>query len=406
MTSPRLALDRSLRRVDADGHLHVEMSNISKANVCPYYGREIPHYVSLGLDANRVYQLYRDPVELKAAAASFAGKPLLMHHIPVTADAPATELVVGTVGTDVQFEGVHLRAPLSVWRQDAIDLIESGEQRELSPGYRYTADMTPGRSPDGVAFDGSMRQIMGNHVALVAEGRTGPDVVVADQNLPEFSRMKFPKLMAALAAVLPSLSAEHAVALDAALDTELKAAPGLSEDEMKAALDAYCASGGKAMDALTDEDKTEAYARAAKDKAAKGALPKGPEGGAPKPAMDEAALKLAVDAAVAKALEGMVAKADADKLAQDAAAAVHNLYAARKAVETTVGVVALDSSEAVYRFALDHLKVEHKDVVASALAALYDASSKAAAAAPVIATDAAAGFDIAEILGLSHIRKG
>jgi len=172
-----LALDRSARRIDADGHLHVEMTNISKSNICGYYGREIPNGAALGLDPDRIYQLYRDPAELAAAAPSFAGKPLLMHHIPVTADEPATELVVGSIGTDVCFEAPFLRAPLSVWRADAIEAINSGEQRELSAGYRYRADMTPGVTPDGLTYDGVMRDIKANHVAIVSEGRAGPDVL-------------------------------------------------------------------------------------------------------------------------------------------------------------------------------------------------------------------------------------
>jgi hypothetical protein len=409
----RLALDRSLRRYDADGHLHVEMANISKANVCPYFGREIPDFEALGLQPDKVYHLYRDPEELKRAAPTFAGKPLLLHHTPVTADAPSQDLVVGSVGTAVDFDGTYLKAPLVVWTRDAIEVVQTGEQRELSPGYRYRADMTPGRTPEGVAFDGRMRDIMGNHVALVAEGRTGPDVVVPDEMPVEFSTMRFSKVMAALAAILPTMKPEQAIALDSALGEDLKRVkvehcvedefPDLSEDERKAALDKYAKDSGKAMDAFTDEDKKEAYKRAAADK---GTVPERKPGGQ---AADEATVKLAVDAAVAAAIKDMVPKADADKLAQDAATAaraeVHALYSARKAVEATVGVVALDSAEAVYRFALDHLKVDHKEVPAAALSALYEASAKAAAAPAAQIAQDAAPFD-PTILGLSHIRKG
>lgn len=175
------ALDRaSVRRVDQDGHLFVETTPISKANVCPYYGREIPDFKALGLDADKTYPLYRDPDELKKAAPTFAGKPLLRVHTPVSADAHPREEVVGAVGDDVAFRPPYLMAPLRVWDGDAIDLIESGKQKELSCGYRYRADMTPGRTPDGTPYDGVMRDIVGNHVALVEEGRAGPDVVVGD----------------------------------------------------------------------------------------------------------------------------------------------------------------------------------------------------------------------------------
>lgn len=404
-----LATDRSMRRYDADGHLHVEMSNISKANVCPYYGREIPDSEALGLDPNRVYMLYRDPVELRAAAPTFANKPLLIHHIPISADEPAKELWAGVVGGPVEFDGTYLRAPLAVWTTEAITLVEKREQEELSSAYRYRADMTPGRTPAGVAYDGVMRDIMGNHVALVAEGRAGPDVVVADETPAEFSKMRFPKVMALLAAVLPAMKPEQVVALDAALDAELDPAlDAMSDEDKKTACDAYAKETGKALDAFTDEDKAEAYKRAAKDKGAKDGDPTAAVGGKQPHAADEATVKLAVDSAVAAATKDLVTKADADKLATDAAAAatvaVHALYDARKAVEATVGVTALDSAEATYRMALDHLKVANKEIPASALPALYVASAKAAAPATTIATDAAP-FDPA-ILGLTHIRKG
>jgi len=420
---PLFALDRSMRRKDADGHLHVEMSNVSKANVCPYFGREIPNGKALGLDPDKVYMLYRDPAELKAAAPTLAGKPLLLHHKPITSEDHPDELVVGSVGTDIRYEHPYLRAPLSVWRQDAIDAIEADPrdpdapvpQRELSPGYRYTADMTPGVSPEGVAFHGRMREIKFNHVAIVTEGRTGHDVVVADAQPAGLLKMRFPKIIAAIAAIIPTMKATEALALDEALavDTARKDAdgdfdgdefPDMSADAKKAALDAYCGKMGKAMDKLTAAEKREAY------KAAKDSNPV-PGSGKEKPAMDEATVSARVAEAVAAATKDMVPKAEADKLAQDAAtaasASVHALYQARQAVEATVGVCALDSAEAVYRFALDHLKVDHKDTAVAGLPALYEASAKAAGTAPGVALDAAPStkFD-PKILGLSHIRKG
>jgi len=176
-----IAFDRaSVRRIDQDGHLFVETTPISKANVCPYYGREIPDHDKLGLDPDRIYQLYRDPDELKKAAGSFAGKPLLNLHTPVGADDHPTDAVVGAIGDKIEFKPPYLMAPLRVWDGDAIDQIQSGAQKELSCGYRYRADMTPGEH-DGQKYDGVMRDIVGNHVALVEEGRAGPDVVVGDQ---------------------------------------------------------------------------------------------------------------------------------------------------------------------------------------------------------------------------------
>src|SRR5882757_7615397 len=81
------ALDRaSARSYDVDGQLHVDVCNISKATVNPYYGREIPDSEALGLDPNKVYRLYRDPVELEKAAPTFMRKQLLDDHIAVSVD--------------------------------------------------------------------------------------------------------------------------------------------------------------------------------------------------------------------------------------------------------------------------------------------------------------------------------
>lgn len=175
-----LAFDRaSVRNVDADGRLHVAITNISKSNICPYVGNEIPDYDKLGLDSGKLYQLLRDPEELKKAAQTFNNLPVLSKHVPVSALDHRPDLVIGSTGTDAEFDGMYLRNSMVFWAKEAIDAIESEEQKELSSAYRYKADMTPGTYM-GAHYDGVMRDIVGNHVALVKEGRAGTDVVVGD----------------------------------------------------------------------------------------------------------------------------------------------------------------------------------------------------------------------------------
>ncbi|GBU18035.1 MULTISPECIES: DUF2213 domain-containing protein [Methylobacterium] len=168
----------SARAFDADGHLHVRQTRISKAMVCPYVGREIPDADRLGLDADEIYYLLRDPEELAKAAASFNGKPLLFNHKPVSAEDHDHAGTVGAL-SNATWNAPYLEADLSCWSGPAIRTIEDGSQKQLSSAYRYRADMTPG-TYEGVRFDGVMRDIVGNHVALVREGRAGPDVVVGD----------------------------------------------------------------------------------------------------------------------------------------------------------------------------------------------------------------------------------
>lgn len=172
----------SMRQPDHDGRLHVELTPISKANVCPYTGREIQDAnpdKPLGLDADKIYYMLRHPDELKKAADSSNGIQLLKKHIGVNADSHKPYDTVGATGTDATFDGTYLKNSLVVWAKDAIDDILSEEKKELSCAYYYTADMTPGVY-QGQAYDGVMRDIKFNHVALVPKGRAGPDVCVAD----------------------------------------------------------------------------------------------------------------------------------------------------------------------------------------------------------------------------------
>jgi len=176
-----MALDRepSHRRIDDDGRLHVDDSNIAKAQVDSYYGEEIPNWEKLGLQPRRKYKMLRDPEELEKAADSFKGVPILSRHTPTSAEDHPKDLTIGAVGSDVRWDAPHLKSGLTFWPADDIEDILNDEKRELSPSYHYTADMTPG-SYEGEPYDGVMRSITGNHVALVEKGRQGDSVAVND----------------------------------------------------------------------------------------------------------------------------------------------------------------------------------------------------------------------------------
>jgi len=254
------------------------MSRISKACINPYRGNEIPNWEALGLDPNRIYRLFRDPKELEKAADTFSGKPLLIKHVPVTSELPHQNLWVGTLGT-VTWEAPYLVArPLTVITAEAQALIESDEQRELSAGYRYVAEMVPGVY-GGESYDGRMCSICGNHVALVTAGRAGPDVHVSDEFPLELKSMKHGKRIARLQKRIPALahlSAADLLALDAELgETPAKSVVTLDEAEEKAATDEALAEKRKTEgeDAeLTEEEREEALKKA-RDKKAKDSKP-------------------------------------------------------------------------------------------------------------------------------------
>ena len=192
LTRDRMAFDfQSARTYSKDGHLHVTDNIISRAQVSPYLGDEIPDDDgSLGLDPAKKYWLLRDPGELQKSAATFGGKPILADHTPISADAHPHELVIGNIGNDAHFVPPFLRATLNFWDGDAIKEINSGKRRALSCGYHYVPVMQPGVY-EGKKYDGIMTQIHGQHVALVEEGRVGPMAVVADAMPPSLRRISF-----------------------------------------------------------------------------------------------------------------------------------------------------------------------------------------------------------------------
>ena len=167
------------RTFDENGYLHVKTSNITKEQVVPYIGDTIPGWEELGLKPKAIYQIYRPADEIEKAADTFNGLPLSLDHWNMDANNMPKDKIVGSLGTDAAFDAPYLTNSLTVTDADAIERIKSGEFRDLSAGYLCDVEMINGIF-NGKAYDGIMRNIRGNHVALVREGRAGHDVRVAD----------------------------------------------------------------------------------------------------------------------------------------------------------------------------------------------------------------------------------
>ncbi len=365
-----LAFDRaSVRTIDANGRLQISRTNISKANVNAYYGREIPRSEELGLEPNKLYRLWRHPDELRKAAKTFNNIPVLSKHIPDFPTDPPNEFRVGVTHSNAEFDGTYLTVGMSIWDNSAIAGIESGEQRELSASYKYVADMTPGVTPDGEPYDGVMRDIFGNHEALVPDGRAGPDVLVADSLPPELNHMRKHKV-AAIRATLKPLLAQDAdleaevrkalLALDEAEkedEKENKTADDEDDDEKdkkKTADDEDDEEDKDKKKTAEDEDDEE------DDKVSKTAM--------------DSAIRLAADSATKKAAENF-----------------RKIREAEQVVRPLIGdVVAMDSAEDVYRTALEQSGVDIAGVHPSAYPAMVKmAISQKENSRPVIAQDSA-----------------
>lgn len=389
-----MAFDGTVRSIDKDGRLHLSKTHISKATVNGYYGSEIPNAEKLGLDKFKLYYLFRDPIELARAASTFARLPVLSKHIPISADDHPSELVVGAIGSDVEFNDPYLDADVCIWERDAITGIETESVREFSCAYRYVAVMTPGEW-HGQRYDGVMTEIHGNHLALVEAGRAGSDVMAADEAIKTMKTTKLGKaLLVTLGAMSPKLAQDSAfvslvgtaagktlnvgevssklIAMDADLDPKkLKAsfdallALDAEKEEDKPAKDAC--DPGPSMDSDDDEDPAEDEDESEEDKKKRLAKDK-----LAKDADKEEEGKKAFDAAITTVKREL---READQ--------------ARRDVSSVVGdVIAQDSAEQIYGFALDHMKVEHKDVTGvPALKALFTVANRSAVPAAKIAMD-------------------
>jgi len=169
----------SARHRDENGFLHVMDNPVTREQVAEYYGHEIPGWEALGLTADRIYRMYRPADELRKAAESINRLPIYLQHQDVDARHPEKGQIIGSMGSDGHFDGTFLRVSLCFIDEAAIELIEARDMVELSLAYFYRPDMTPG-TWQGHEYDGIMREIRGNHLALVDEGRAGPTVAVRD----------------------------------------------------------------------------------------------------------------------------------------------------------------------------------------------------------------------------------
>ncbi|HEB5176602.1 TPA: DUF2213 domain-containing protein [Klebsiella pneumoniae] len=368
-----LAFDRaSVRTIDANGRLQISRTNISKANVNAYYGREIPGSEELGLEPNKLYRLWRHPDELRKAAKTFNNIPVLSKHIPDFPTDPPNEFRVGVTHSNAEFDGTYLTVGMSIWDNSAIAGIESGEQRELSASYKYVADMTPGVTPDGEPYDGVMRDIFGNHEALVPDGRAGPDVLVADSLPPELNHMRKHKV-AAIRATLKQLLAQ-----DADLEAEVrKALLALDEAEKE---------DEKENKPADDEDDEQDKKKTADDEDDEEDKDKKKTAEDEDDEEDDKVSKTAMDSAIRLA---------ADSATKKAAENFRKIREAEQVVRPLIGdVVAMDSAEDVYRTALEQSGVDISGVHPSAYPAMVKmAISQKENSRPVIAQDSASASE-------------
>lgn len=356
------AMDESENRyIDNNGHLIVKRTVITKAAVNPYRGSEIPNSEQLGLDPNKIYYLLRCPVELERGMNTFAAVQLLKRHIPVDATDSQKESTVGAIGSEFEMDDEgRVWAMLRVHDQEGIDYIQSGKMQELSAGYAYTPDMTEGVY-NGEHYDGVMRNIQGNHVAIVERGRIGRDAIVADYMPNEIEDYLMTKK----------------VKLKQGSIAELKTRLGMDSDEaVKAAI--LAVHGALALDSDDKEDKKaededDEVVEVAEDEQTQAERDNESEAMRIKEREKREEKDRERDKKEAEDEDDKPKKAmDAATIESNAVAKVTALFEAREKVKPIVGQIACDSAEEVYKTALKQIGVSTAGVHPSAFGAMVD----------------------------------
>ena len=163
--------------IDGSGFWEIKHNPISKVGVFPYMGRSI----SDECEPDRIYYVFRSADTLKASVDTWDNppKPFINDHemlgegFSKVDDRP----VQGVIHNPV-FEDDTLYADISVYSESLKDKIENGK-KELSLGYFCKYRKEKGIYK-GQAYDFVQEDMVGNHIALVDNGRCGSDVRVFD----------------------------------------------------------------------------------------------------------------------------------------------------------------------------------------------------------------------------------
>jgi len=112
------------------------------------------------------------------ALQSFALLPVTEEHPPEPLTSEnAKKYQRGSVGESITQEGQFVNGTLMVTDADLVKNMEHGNRRMVSCGYHCDLEWKSGEH-EGEKYDCIQRNIRGNHVAIVAKGRAGPDVRV------------------------------------------------------------------------------------------------------------------------------------------------------------------------------------------------------------------------------------
>jgi len=180
-------LDKQSKRTkDENGYLIIKDNPIAVAGVFDYLHSEL----FKDSEDDTVVKVYRDFKDLVKIKDAFIGKPIVWVHQWV---GDETNQVDGSIQGEIKVdeETQTLRADLHIYNPKLIEVIESGEVIELSPGYTGGITEKKGRF-NGQSYDYTQSVDVVNHLAVVENGRAGDLLKIQDSktNLKKGENMK------------------------------------------------------------------------------------------------------------------------------------------------------------------------------------------------------------------------
>ena len=172
------------RTFTKEGYLIVP-ANISRPGTQMYRACELQGDGKLpeNFKPNDAVIVYRPPEEVfdKESIDSFKNIAVTNNHPPEFLNAKNhRKYSVGVVLSDVErVEDKYIHGTIKITDIDMINEINNGKV-DVSAGYDSQIFFEDGETPEGEAYQAVQRSIRGNHVAVVARGRAGSEIKIAD----------------------------------------------------------------------------------------------------------------------------------------------------------------------------------------------------------------------------------
>lgn len=150
----------------------------ARTGIQEYFGSELN---MTGADATKIFKLYRPAEEVfkPASIQSFDQKPVTIEHPKGGVNAANWKTHAVGMTNNPQQTGDVMSGELIVNDADAVKTVALGK-KWLSNGYSFRLDVTPGKTSTGDSYDAIMRDIVGDHVAIVSNPRGGDVCRIAD----------------------------------------------------------------------------------------------------------------------------------------------------------------------------------------------------------------------------------